>query len=228
MSVLVSPYVLVEEACHSGSRFDSWRILLDTRSDCSAALIEIEFILSLGGIAVYPIYPVNVFVESVIAHLEAYFGDKKIKENKNPYYKFVKDESFCNKVLAEFGIEGPHRHIINGHMPVKVKDGESPVSGNGKHIIIDGGLSKAYHKRTGIGGYTLMSNSHGLYLTTHAPFCKTREAIKRKLDLKSETTCIELYKKRVKVKDTDNGKWLQDQIDVLKLYLQNYYHMDIN
>ncbi|MBQ7917414.1 MAG: fructose-1,6-bisphosphatase [Clostridia bacterium] len=168
-----------------------------------------------------------LFGRDVMRTYESYFGDKKLKENKNPYYKFIKDESFCNKVLAEFGIEGPHRHIINGHMPVKVKDGESPISGNGKHIIIDGGLSKAYHKRTGIGGYTLMSNSHGLYLTTHAPFCKTREAIKRKLDLKSETTCVELYKKRVKVKDTDNGKWIQDQIDVLKLYLKNYYRMDI-
>ena len=152
---------------------------------------------------------------------------KKIKENKNPYYDLVKDESFCDKVLAEFGVEGPYAHIINGHMPVRVKDGESPISGNGKHIIIDGGLSKAYHKRTGIGGYTLMSNSHGLYLTTHAPFCKTREAIKRKIDIKSETTEVQLYKKRLKVKDTDNGKCLQDQIDVLKLFLKSYYHMDV-
>ena len=113
-------------------------------------------------------------------------------------------------------------------MPVRVKDGESPISGNGKHIIIDGGLSKAFHKRTGIGGYTLMSNSHGLYLTTHAPFCKTREAIKRKLDIKSETTEVQLYKKRMMVKDTDNGKRLQDQIDVLKLHLKTFYHMDID
>ena len=112
-------------------------------------------------------------------------------------------------------------------MPVKVIAGESPVSANGKHIIIDGGLSKAYHKHTGIGGYTLMSNSHGLYLTSHAPFCKTQEAIRRKLDLQSETTEVQLYKKRVMVKDTDNGKLLQDQIDVLKLYLKSYYHMNI-
>ncbi len=168
-----------------------------------------------------------LFGRDVMRTYETYMTTKKIKENKNPYYDLVKDESFCNKVLNEFGATGPYTHIINGHMPVKVKDGESPVSGNGKHIIIDGGLSKAYHKRTGIGGYTLMSNSHGLYLTTHAPFCKTREAIKRKLDLKSETTEVQLYKKRVRVKDTDNGKWLQDQIDVLKLYLKSYYHMDI-
>lgn len=168
-----------------------------------------------------------LFGRDVMRTYETYMTTKKVKENKNPYYDFVKDESFCNKVLAEFGATGPYAHIINGHMPVKVKDGESPVSGNGKHIIIDGGLSKAYHKRTGIGGYTLMSNSHGLYLTTHAPFCKTREAIKRKIDLKSETTEVQLYKKRVRVKDTDNGKWLQDQIDVLKLYLKSYYHMNI-
>ena len=168
-----------------------------------------------------------LFGRDVMRTYESYMTKKKIKENKNPYYDLVKDESFCDKVLAEFGAEGPYAHIINGHMPVRVKDGESPISGNGKHIIIDGGLSKAYHKRTGIGGYTLMSNSHGLYLTTHAPFCKTREAIKRKIDLKSETTEVQLYKKRLKVKDTDNGKCLQDQIDVLKLFLKSYYHMDV-
>jgi fructose-1,6-bisphosphatase-3 len=73
-----------------------------------------------------------------------------------------------------------------------------------------------------------MSNSHGLYLTTHAPFCKIREAIKRKLDLKSETTEVQLYKTRIRVKDTDVGKFIQDQIDVLKEHLKSYYNMDIN
>ena len=169
-----------------------------------------------------------LFGRDVMRTYENYMTKKKVKENKNPYYDLIKDESFCDKILEEFGVTGPYAHIINGHMPVRVKDGESPISGNGKHIIIDGGLSKAYHKRTGIGGYTLMSNSHGLYLTTHAPFCKTREAIKRKLDIKSETTEVQLYKKRMKVKDTDNGKRLQDQIDVLKLHLKTFYHMDID
>jgi len=169
-----------------------------------------------------------LFGRDVMRTYENYMTKKKIKENKNPYYDLIKDEEFCNKVLAEFGATGPYAHIINGHMPVRVKDGESPINGNGKHIIIDGGLSKAFHKRTGIGGYTLMSNSHGLYLTTHAPFCKTREAIKRKLDIKSETTEVQLYKKRMMVKDTDNGKRLQDQIDVLKLHLKTFYHMDID
>lgn len=168
-----------------------------------------------------------LFGRDVMRTYETYILNKSVKENKNPYYDFVQDEKFCDKVLAEFGATGPYAHIINGHMPVKVKDGESPISANGKHIIIDGGLSKAYHKRTGIGGYTLMSNSHGLYLTTHAPFCKKQDAIQRKIDLKSETTEVQLYRKRVKVKDTDNGKWLQDQIDVLKLYLKSFYHMNI-
>ena len=168
-----------------------------------------------------------LFGRDVMRTYEAYFKRENVKENKNPYYDLVKDESFCNKILSEFGAVGEYSHIINGHMPVRVKDGESPISANGKHIIIDGGLSKAYYQRTGIGGYTLMSNSHGLYLTTHAPFCKTREAIKRKLDLKSETTEVQLYKKRLKVKDTDNGKVLQDQIDVLKTFLKNYHKMGI-
>ncbi len=168
-----------------------------------------------------------LFGRDVMRTYETYMTAKKIKENKNPYYDLVQKEEFCNKILAEFGAVGPYAHIINGHMPVRVKDGESPISANGKHIIIDGGLSKAYHKRTGIGGYTLMANSHGLYLTTHAPFCKTSEAIKRKLDLKSETTEVQLYKKRMMVKDTDNGKSLQDQIDVLKLFLKNHHQMNI-
>ena len=168
-----------------------------------------------------------LFGRDVMRTYETYMLGKKVKENKNPYYDYIKIAPFCDKVLQEFGAGGEYAHIINGHMPVKVIDGESPVSANGKHIIIDGGLSKAYHKHTGIGGYTLMSNSHGLYLTTHAPFCKTQEAIRRKLDLQSETSEIQLYKKRVMVKDTDNGKLLQDQIDVLKMYLKSYYHMEI-
>lgn len=168
-----------------------------------------------------------LFGRDVMRTYETYMLGKKVKENKNPYYNYIKNEAFCDKVLAEFGIYGEYSHIINGHMPVKVIDGEKPISGNGKHIVIDGGLSKTYHKHTGIGGYTLMSNSHGLYLTTHAPFCKIKEAIERKIDLHSETSEIQKYKTRIKVKDTDNGKLLQDQIDVLKLYLKNYYHMDI-
>jgi len=169
-----------------------------------------------------------LFGRDVMRIYEKFMTNESVKENKNPYYDLIQDEAFCDKVLAEFGISDPYAHIINGHMPVRVKDGESPISGNGKHIIIDGGLSKAYHQRTGIGGYTLMSNSHGLYLTTHAPFCKTREAIKRKIDLKSETTEVQLYKTRLRVKDTDNGKYLQDQIDVLKQFLKVYHKMDID
>lgn len=169
-----------------------------------------------------------LFGRDVMRTFETYMLNKKVKENKNPYYDFVKNEDFCNKVLNEFGAKGEYAHIINGHMPVKVIDGENPISANGKHIIIDGGLSRAYHKHTGIGGYTLMSNSRGLYLTTHAPFCKVKDAIERKIDLQSETTEVQAYKTRVKVKDTDNGKLLQDQIDVLKMFLKSYYHMDIN
>ncbi|MBQ9792289.1 MAG: fructose-1,6-bisphosphatase [Clostridia bacterium] len=169
-----------------------------------------------------------LFGRDVMRTYETYMLNKKVKENKNPYYDFVKEEKFCDKVLQEFGATGEYAHIINGHMPVKVIDGENPISGNGKHIIIDGGLSRAYHKHTGIGGYTLMSNSRGLYLTTHAPFCKIKDAIERKIDLQSQTTEVQAYKTRVKVKDTDNGKLLQDQIDVLKMFLKSYYHMDID
>ena len=168
-----------------------------------------------------------LFGRDVMRTYETYILGKKVKENKNPYYDFVQDEYFCDEVLDEFGTGGEYSHIINGHMPVKVVNGESPVTGGGKHIIIDGGLSKAYHKSTGIGGYTLMSNSHGLYLTTHAPFVRTQDAINSKLDLQSETSEIQLYRKRKKVKDTDNGRRIQYQIDSIKTFLKTHHHLDI-
>ena len=169
-----------------------------------------------------------LFGRDVMRTYETYMLNKKVKEKKNPYYDFIEDEYFCDAVLDEFDTGGEYSHIINGHTPIKVIDGESPVSAGGKHIIIDGGLSKAYHKHTGIGGYTLMSNSHGLYLTTHAPFVHAKDAIKSKLDLHSETSEIQLYRKRKKVKDTDNGKRIQNQIDSIKTFLKTYHHLDID
>ena len=100
---------------------------------------------------------------------ERYFIDDKLthKENKNYYYQYQNDEHLCNKILKDFGISSDDGHIINGHIPVKAKDGESPVRANGKLIVIDGGFAKSYQKSTGLAGYTLTYNSHGLVLAAN-------------------------------------------------------------
>lgn len=152
-----------------------------------------------------------------------YFEGYSEKESKDEYYNFVKSEEFCLKVLDEFGLKGEHSVIVNGHMPVKVKDGESAESGNCRHITIDGGLSKAYHEKTGIAGYTLVNNSQGLYLICHQPFTSSEDVIKNSSDLKSEVRLLRQYDSRVLVKQTDIGKKLQEEIDVLKQFLSDVY-----
>lgn len=154
---------------------------------------------------------------------ERYFGDKKEKEDKDPYYEFVKNESFCLKVLKEFGLNGKYSMIVNGHMPVKVKDGELPESGNCRHITIDGGLAKAYHNKTGIGGYTLICNSEGINLVCHSPEFSKVEALEHYADLKGETRRLVVFDHRILVKQTDKGAELQKQIEVLKGMLKEYY-----
>lgn len=152
-----------------------------------------------------------------------YFEGYLEKENKDQYYNFVNNEAFCLKVLKEFGLNGEHSVIVNGHMPVKVKNGESPESGNCRHITIDGGLSKAYHKKTGIAGYTLVNNSQGLYLICHQPFTSSDDVVKNAADLKSEVRQLRKYDKRILVKQTDIGRNLQNEIDVLKNFLSDFY-----
>lgn len=152
-----------------------------------------------------------------------YFENQEEKENKDPYYEFVKDEAFCLKVLKEFGLNGKYSTIVNGHMPVKVKDGELPESGNCRHITIDGGLSKAYHTKTGIGGYTLICNSEGMNLVCHSPEFSKEEALEHYADLKGEVRRLITFEKRILVKQTDKGAEMQKQIEVLKGMLKEYY-----
>lgn len=156
-----------------------------------------------------------------------YFEGYVEKEEKDHYYNYVNDEAFCLKVLAEFGAEGENSVIVNGHMPVKVKSGESPESGNCRHITIDGGLSKAYHKKTGIAGYTLVNNSQGLFLICHQPFTSSEDVVNNASDLKSEVRQLRKYDKRILVKQTDIGKKLQSEIDVLKEFLSEAYPFQI-
>ncbi len=168
-----------------------------------------------------------VFGRDRMVTYEKHFGVTSVSEKKNPYYTFVKDDKYCEKVLNEFGTGGALAHIVNGHMPVKVKDGETPESANGKHITIDGGLAKAYHSKTGIGGYTLISNSQGLFLVSHAPFTSAKEYVESLEDIHSKSRTLQTYESRIFVRDTDTGKKLMNQISVLKDLLREYYKINV-
>lgn len=152
---------------------------------------------------------------------EKYFGGST-QENEDPYYKFIKSEEYCLKVLNEFGANGKYSVIVNGHKPVRVKDGETPESGNCRHVTIDGGLSKAYSIKTGIGGYTLINNSEGLYIVSHEPGFSVEGVFNGNTDLKSSQRLLKKYDKRILVKETDDGKSIDKQIRVLKSLLKHY------
>ena len=165
-----------------------------------------------------------LFGKDVMRTFERYFiDDKKIhKENKNPYYTFINKKETCEMILREFGLNPETSHIINGHVPVKVKEGESPVKADGKLFMIDGGFSKAYRKTTGIAGYTLVYNSYGIKIISLAPFESQEKAIKEGADILSSTVVFDEIREITKVKDTDIGKELQRQIDDLKKLLISY------
>jgi len=162
-----------------------------------------------------------LFGKTKMATFERYFIDDKSthKEVKNPYYNFRDDESACKIILQEFGLNPQNAHIINGHVPVKVKDGESPIKANGKLLVIDGGFARAYQQETGIAGYTLVFNSWGLMLVSHKPFHSTQEAIVNESDIHSIRTVLEQAPDRIRIIDTDVGDELQKQIEDLKLLI---------
>ena len=164
------------------------------------------------------------FDKSKMATFERYFlTDKEThKEVKGHYYELRNREDICDMILDEFGVEGEHRHIINGHVPVKAVKGEKPIKANGKLMVIDGGFSKAYQPETGIAGYTLVYHSRGFELVQHEPFTSTQKAIEEGIDIKSTTQIVELSTKRMMVKDTDKGKELMIQIEDLKKLLAAY------
>ena len=144
------------------------------------------------------------------------------KEKKNPYYKLLENEAVADMIMDEFGLEKECRRIINGHVPVKTKDGESPIKCNGKVLVIDGGFSKAYQKTTGIAGYTLIYNSHGLVLAAHEPFESKEAAIESESDIHSTSTIVKQVAERKMVRDTDDGKVLAETIKDLEKLLEAY------
>ena len=165
-----------------------------------------------------------LFGKNKMTTFERYFIDDKEShtEVKNPYYNLRNDESVCETILSDFGLIPKDSHIINGHVPVKVKKGESPIKANGRLIVIDGGFAKAYQKETGIAGYTLIYNSHGLLLVSHEPFESTENAILQERDIFSSKVALQYSKERIRVRDTDNGKNIQKRINDLQKLLFAY------
>ncbi len=143
-------------------------------------------------------------------------------EPKNAYYTFYQDPRVVDSLLKEFGLEGSHCHIINGHVPVKVRKGESPIKGGGKLLVIDGGFSRAYQPTSGIAGYTLIYNSHHYRMVSHHPFAGKWNAVHKNDDIENESVIFENLETRIRVSQTDEGEELQTRVDDLLLLLDAY------
>ena len=167
-----------------------------------------------------------LFDKSKMATFERYFllDKETYKEEKGFYFQLRDDESVCDRILDAFEVEGPNRHIINGHVPVHASKGENPIKANGKLMVIDGGFSEAYHHETGIAGYTLVYHSRGFQLVQHEPFTSASDAIQKGTDIKSTTQLVELSAHRMLVADTDKGVELRSQVNDLRQLLYAYRH----
>lgn len=165
-----------------------------------------------------------LFGKNKMTTFERYFIEDKEThiEKKNAYFGLRDDERICNAIFKEFDLDPNTSHIINGHVPVKMKKGESPIKADGKLLVIDGGFSKAYQGQTGIAGYTLIYNSYGLLLVSHEPFESTQKAIEEGKDILSTTTVLEQEVERKRVGDTDIGEELKLQIGDLEMLLDAY------
>jgi len=144
------------------------------------------------------------------------------KEEKGWYYTLRDSAEVCERILDEFGVTGSHRHIINGHVPVRAGKGENPIKAEGRLMVIDGGFAKAYHNKTGIAGYTLVYHSRGFQLVQHEPFTSAEEAILNGTDIHSTTQIVEMMGRREMVRDTDIGRALREQVEDLKNLLRAY------
>ena len=167
-----------------------------------------------------------LFDKSKMATFERYFLTDKATyhEEKGNYFRLRDSQEVCDRILDAFGVKGNMRHIINGHVPVHAGAGENPIKAGGRLMVIDGGFSEAYHKETGIAGYTLVYHSRGFQLVQHEPFTSARDAIMRGSDIKSTTQIVEMSTHRMLVADTDKGEELRHQISELKDLLYAYRH----
>ena len=145
-----------------------------------------------------------------------YVADKATHtEVKDPYYTWYNEESACRRILAEFGLSGSC-HIINGHVPVQEKNGESPLKGGGRLIVIDGGFCRAYPEKTGIAGYTLTYSSRDMSLRTPQPFFSAEKALPANIHIVSRENVLEQENRRVLVEDVDEGEILREKVHDLK------------
>lgn len=170
-----------------------------------------------------------VFGKEKMATFEGYFvEDGAVKaEAKNSYYQLLEKEETINHILDEFGLDAKDAHIVNGHVPVEQIHGESPIKCGGKLLVIDGGFSKAYQKKTGIAGYTLVCNSRGLRLVAHEPFESTKAAIENESDIFSDSIDVETFRRRKLVADTDTGREIKENIYYLEELLEAYRNGDL-
>lgn len=143
-------------------------------------------------------------------------------EASNPYYQYYEQEKICNMILHEFNLYSDRSHIINGHTPVRTSRGEHPVRANGRLMVIDGGFCKSYHQTTGIAGYTLIFNSHGIRIKSHQPFQSVYAALTENKDIESRSELVETERERLMVRNTDTGKKILEDIKGLKMLLQAY------
>ncbi|MCH5182344.1 MAG: fructose-1,6-bisphosphatase [Prevotellaceae bacterium] len=162
--------------------------------------------------------------KSKMATFERYFiaDEKTHREEKGWYFKLRNRPEVCDMILDRFGVKGHHRHIINGHVPVRAAAGENPIKADGRLMVIDGGFARAYHKTTGIAGYTLIYHSRGFQLVQHEPFTSTEEAIHLGTDIRSTTQIVEMTGGRETVANTDIGKKLREQVINLEKLLLAY------
>ncbi|MBQ8816620.1 MAG: fructose-1,6-bisphosphatase [Lachnospiraceae bacterium] len=165
-----------------------------------------------------------VFGKDKFTVFERYFVEDEVThtETKNIYYKLCDNEKVVESILEEFGLDKDTGHIVNGHVPVVKKKGESPIKCGGKLLIIDGGFAKAYHEKTGIAGYTLVNNSRALRLVSHEEFESKEAAIVKESDIFSASIEVENYPVRKRVADTDAGKEIQKQIEEIECLLYAY------
>ena len=168
----------------------------------------------------------TLFDKSKMATFERYFLSDKAThhEAKGNYFLLRDNEQICDAILDAFQVEGPNRHIINGHVPVHAAQGENPIKANGRLMVIDGGFSQAYHKETGIAGSPLVYHSRGFQLVQHEPFTSAADAVQRGTDILGTTQIVEMANRRMLVADTDKGRELKQQVKDLEELLYAYRH----
>ena len=165
-----------------------------------------------------------LFGKAKMATFERYLlNDQEVQKEPKGWYYILRDNAeVCDYILDEFGVKGAHRHIINGHVPVRVFKGETPIKADGRLMVIDGGFSKIYHNRTGIAGYTLVYHSRGFELVQLTPFTSTEEAILNGTDIAGTINIVEIVGEREKVRDTDIGRGIMVKIADLERLLYAY------